>query len=78
MVEVLAAVAKAGLEAVLVAVELVLETGAVSAEHIHNVLARLAPTPVPAKVETRLQVQEAPTTDTGRYDRLRDPEVDHA
>ena len=75
MAEVLAAVPKSGLEAVLVAVELVLESGAVSGEHIHNVLARLAPTPTPAKVETTLQVQEAPTTDTNRYDRLRDQEI---
>jgi hypothetical protein len=36
MAEVLATVPKAGLEAVLVAVELVLESGAVNAEHIHN------------------------------------------
>jgi hypothetical protein len=34
----LAAVPMAGLESVLVAVELVLETGAVSAEHVLNVL----------------------------------------
>lgn len=58
-------------------VELVLETGAVSGEHIHNVLARLAPTPNPGKVETTRQVQEAPTTDTERYDRLRNKEADH-
>jgi hypothetical protein len=39
MAQVLAAVPTAGLDAVLVAVELVLETGAVSAEHVLNVLA---------------------------------------
>jgi hypothetical protein len=39
MAQVLAAVPTAGLEAVLVAVSLVLETGAVSAEHVLNVLA---------------------------------------
>ena len=77
MAEVLAAVPTAGLEAVLVAVELVLESGAVNAEHIHNVLARLQPTPAIPKVETHLAVAEAPVADAGRYDRLRSAEVDH-
>jgi hypothetical protein len=77
MAEVLAAVPKAGLEAVLVAVELVLESGAVNAEHIHNVLARLQPTPAIPKVETHLAVAEAPVADAGRYDCLRSEEVDH-
>lgn len=36
MAQVLAAVPTSGLEAVLVAVELVLESGAVSAEHVLN------------------------------------------
>ena len=65
------------LAAVLVAVELVLESGAVNAEHIHNVLARLQPTPAIPKVETHLCVTEAPMADAGRYDRLRSEEVDH-
>ena len=78
MAQVLAAVPRAGLEAVLVAVGLVLESGVVSVEHIHNVLARLRPTPTPPRVETRLQVREAPVADTGRYDRLRGEEVNHA
>jgi transposase len=78
MAEVLATVPKAGLEAVLVAVDLVLESGAVNAEHIHNVLARLKPTPVIASVETDLKVSEAPLADTSRYDQLRAEEVDHA
>lgn len=77
MAEVLAAVPTAGLEAVRVAVELVLESGAVNAEHIHNVLARLQPTPAIPKVETHLVVAEAPVADAGRYDRLRSAEVDH-
>jgi transposase len=77
MAEVLAAVPKAGLEVVLVAVELVLESGAVNAEHIHNVLARLQPTPAIPKVETHLRVSEAPVADAGRYDCLRSEEVDH-
>jgi transposase len=82
MAQVLAAVPTAGLDAVLVAVELVLETGAVSAEHVLNVLGRLnAAAPIEA-VETALQLSEAPRADTGRYDRLRDAptaqEVGHA
>ncbi len=77
MAEVLAAVPTAGLEAVLVAVERVLESGAVNAEHIHNVLARLQPTPAIPKVETHLRVTEVPVADAGRYDRLRSAEVDH-
>ena len=78
MAEVLATVPKAGLEAVLVAVEVVLESGAVNAEHVHNVLARLKPTPTIPKVETELQVTEAPIADAARYDQLRAMEVDHA
>jgi transposase len=73
MAQVLAAVPTAGLEAVLVAVSLVLETGAVSAEHVLNVLARLNAAPAPEQVETALQVSEPPTSDTGRYDSLRGP-----
>jgi transposase len=71
MAKVLAAVPAAGLDAVLVAVELVVETGALSAEHVENVLARLNAAPVPASVETSLQLNEAPKADTGRYDSLR-------
>ena len=78
MAEVLATVPKAGLEAVLVAVELVLESGAVNAEHIHNVLARLQPQPVIPQVDTALQVSEPPLADTARYDQLRTEANDHA
>jgi hypothetical protein len=77
MAKVLAAVPKSGLETVLVAVELVLESGNPSAEHVENVLNRLKATPPPESVETRLEVAEAPMADTGRYDRLR-AEVSHA
>jgi len=58
---------------VLVSVSLVLESGAVSAEHVLNVLARLCAEPVPEQVETALQVSEPPRADTGRYDSLRGP-----
>ena len=59
----------------------VLETGAVSAEHVLNVLGRLNASPPPDQVETALRLNEAPRADTDRYDRLRDAagqEVDHA
>ena len=82
MAQVLAAVPTAGLEAVLVAVELVLESGAVSAEHVLNVVGRLNAHPAPAQVATAIELKEAPVADTGRYDGLRETEsteeVDHA
>ncbi len=83
MAKVLALVPSAGLDAVLVAVELALErmppSGRVSEQHVINVLARLNAAPRPDNVETRLQVLTPPTADTARYDRLRDiPEADHA
>ena len=79
MAQVLAAVPSAGLEAVLVAVELVVESGALSTEHVLNVLARLDAKPIPQAVETTLQLQEAPVANTGRYDSLRTlMEVSHA
>jgi hypothetical protein len=71
MAQVLAAVPTAGLDAVLVAVELVVESGALSAEHVLNVLARLNATPTPQSVETTLQLKEAPQANTSRYDSLR-------
>src|SRR5690606_896415 len=78
MSQVLCAVPRAGLEAVLVAVDLVLESGVVSAEHILNVLGRLNTPSTPPALETTLQVKEAPKVDTGRYDTLRQKEADHA
>ncbi len=77
MAKVLAVVPKHGLEAALVAVELVLESGNLSVEHIENVLNRLKPSPPPAQVETGLEVEEVPVADTVRYDGLR-VEVSHA
>ena len=87
MAEVLAVVPQAGLEAVLVAVELVLEgaapNGSISAEHVRNVLARLNTPAAPEQAQTSLQLNEAPRADTARYDRLRPThqdgqEVSHA
>ena len=71
MAQVLAAVPTAGLEAVLVAVELVIESGALSAEHILNVVARLNAAPAPDSIETTLQLTQAPLANTSRYDSLR-------
>jgi hypothetical protein len=75
MAQVLAIVPRAGLEAVLVAVDLALESappsGRVSVEHVLNVLARLHSAPAPAQVATPLQVSTPPRADPARYDRLR-------
>ncbi|MFM7332123.1 MAG: IS21 family transposase [Brachymonas sp.] len=81
MARVLSCVSSHGLEAVLVAVELVIESGVLSSEHVLNVLARLEAPPAPQTVESSLQLKELPLADTGRYDKLRGQEVqemDHA
>ena len=78
MARVLSAIAQSGLESVLVAVELVLESGWPSAEHVENMLNRLKSGPLPAPVETHLQVGELPIADSGRYDQLRTEVIDHA
>ena len=77
MAKVLAVVPTHGLEAVLVAVELVLESGNLSAEHIENVLNRLKAAPPPMQIESALTLSETPVADPQRYDRLR-KEVSHA
>ena len=78
----LAIVPTAGLDAVIVAAELAMESsppsGRVSVEHVLNVLNRLAEPAVPASAQTALQVATPPLANTARYDRLRDQEVDHA
>lgn len=75
MADVLALVPASGLDAVLVAVELVLEhatpSGQISVEHILNVLARLKDPQRPPPVATHLTLKVAPVADTTRYDRLR-------
>ena len=71
MTQVLAAVPIAGLDPALVAVELVLESGSLSADHILNVLARLTATAPPPSVETSLPIKVAPIANTARYDQLR-------
>ena len=74
MAQVLAIVPTVGLDAVLVAVELALETGPpgkVSVEHVVNVLARLNAAPAPQTAATLLQVATPPLANTARYDSLR-------
>ena len=77
MASVLATVPTHGLDAVLVAVELVLESGVPSAEHVLNMLARLKQETMPAQVETSLTLTEEPLADTARYDSLNIEEVSH-
>ena len=55
----------------LVAVELVIESGTLSAEHVLKVLARLNASALPETVQTTLQLVDAPVANTGRYDSLR-------
>lgn len=77
MAQVLAAVPVHGLEAVLVAVELVLESGAVNGEHVLNVLARLQhPTTNIDAAITALVLRLPPRPNLQRYDALR-LEVSH-
>lgn len=73
MAQVLAAVPVHGVEAVLVAVELALESGRPSGEHVLNVLARLksATLPVPDVVTLALALTEEPSADVHRYEHLR-------
>lgn len=78
MAKVLSAIAQSGLESVLVAVELVLESGLPSAEHVENMLNRLKSGPLPPLLETPLTVSELPIADTSRYDQLRLEGVSHA
>jgi transposase len=81
MAQVLNCVPSHGLEVVLVAVELVIESGALSSEHVLNVLARLNDSELPQSVESALQLKEAPVANTGRYDSLRGDameELNHA
>jgi transposase len=74
MAQVLAAVVSEGLEPVLVAVELALESGNISGDHVLNVLSRLqSPTALLTPVETSLTLSEEPRADVHRYDYLRTP-----
>lgn len=86
MAQVLMGVSLHGLEAVLVAVELALQSGRVSAEHVLNVLSRLQEQRMPEPpVATMLTLNTPPLANLQRYDALRNaqpqeasPESDHA
>ena len=75
MAQVLAVMPQAGLDAVLVAVEELLEgatpNGGISVEHVRIVLARLNSPPTPQQAETSLQLSQVPLANTARYDGLR-------
>jgi len=72
MSQVLGAVPLHGLEPVLVAVELALQSGRASAEHVLNVLSRLKEQDQEVEAaRTTLQLAEPPQADVRRYDRLR-------
>ena len=74
MAQVLNAVTLHGLEAVLVAAELALQSGRVSAEHVLNVLARLKSPAQAGALEaasTPLKLAVEPLANVQRYDRLR-------
>ena len=76
MAQVLSAVPLHGVEAVLVVVELALQAGRVSGEHVLNTLSRLKePCTMVAAVQTPLTLQVPPQANTSRYDGLRDAEV---
>ena len=77
MAKVLAIVPSHGLEAVLEAVEWVLESGMHSAEHVLNVLTRLNPSKLPEQVETSLKLAEEPLANTAHYDGLSTREASH-
>jgi len=80
--QVLAIAPTAGLDAVLVAVELALESappsGRVSVEHVVNVLGRLNAAPAPQNAATTLQVATPPLANTARYDSLRADSTEEA
>ena len=75
MAQVLALVPTEGLEAVLVAAALALESappsGRISVEHVINVLGRLHAAPLPQNAQTTLQTVTPPLANTARYDSLR-------
>ena len=72
MAHVLATVPEHGLEAVIVAAEIVLESGVVTAEHVFNVLARLkTPHLTHETLTTVLQLEHEPQANVHRYDGLR-------
>jgi transposase len=78
MVEILSLVLHHDEQAVLCAVELALQSGAVSKEHVLNLLNRLieADAPPPVEIPARLTLRQEPAANVHRYDHLR--EAGHA
>jgi transposase len=70
MAKVLGYIPSHGLDAVRLAIDVALESGAINAEHVLNVLARLQAPPKPEALDTPLQVAEPPLADSSRYDQL--------
>jgi len=80
MAQVLSAIPLHGLDTVLVAIEIALEGGRVSAEHVLNTLARLkdATRPITAlQIDTPLTLHTPPLANVMRYDSLRSQEASH-
>ena len=80
MAQVLSAIPLQGLETVLVAVDLALESGRPSGEHVMNILARLKDAPTQDNIlNPPMVVSEEPVANVSRYERLRttDGEVTH-
>jgi len=73
MVEILALVLHHDEQAVLAAVELALESGAPSKQHVLNLLGRLLEPPLPAPIDApqALKLQIEPEANLARYDHLR-------
>ena len=72
MAEVLSAIPLHGLEAVIVSVELALESGRPSGEHVMNILARLkGPATQEHVLTTALMLLEEPQANVSRYEQLR-------
>ena len=73
MVEILSLVLHHDEQAVLCAVELALEAGSASKQHVLNRLSRLleAEPPVPIDTPAGLSLTEEPKANVNRYDRLR-------
>ena len=79
MAQVLMGVSLHGLEPVLVAVELALQSGRVSAEHVLNVLSRLQEQRMPEPpVTTMLTLNTPPLANLQRYDALRNAQPQEA
>lgn len=79
MAKVLSAVTLHGLEPVLVAVELALQAGRVSADHVLNILSRLQETNTEVgEIITAIELSKPSKADVHRYDSLRlNREDDH-